>query len=55
MNIPTIITLSILGVVVAIIIAVYVINRKKGKGGCSCGCGGCANRDFCHPTENKEN
>lgn len=52
MNVPTIIGLCVLSLVVAGIIVKAVIDRKNGKGGCSCGCGGCANKSYCHP--NKE-
>ena len=49
MNVPTIIGISLIALVVIAIIVKAVINKKNGKGGCSCGCGGCANREFCHP------
>ncbi|MBQ8028566.1 MAG: FeoB-associated Cys-rich membrane protein [Clostridia bacterium] len=43
----------IVGAVVAIIFVAIVVNeikkRKQGKGGCSCGCSGCALKDSCHP------
>ncbi len=43
----------ILGVIAALFAAVVVcgiVNRKKGKGSCSCGgsCGGCAMSGACH-------
>ncbi len=47
--IPTIIGASILALIVGGIVAKMIINKKNGKGGCSCGCGGCANKEFCHP------
>lgn len=47
--IPTIIGVSVLALIVGGIIAKMIINKKNGKSGCSCGCGGCANREFCHP------
>lgn len=48
----TILSIVVLAVIVAVLTAVVVgwIRRKKnGTGGCSCGCGGCALRDTCHP------
>ncbi len=53
MNIPTIIGLVAIALVVGAIIAKAIINKKNGKSGCSCGCGGCANREFCHPENSK--
>ena len=50
--IPTIIGVSILALIVGGIVAKMIINKKNGKGGCSCGCGGCANKEFCHPKKN---
>ena len=47
--IPTIIGASILALIVGGIVAKMIINKKNGKSGCSCGCGGCANKEFCHP------
>ena len=40
---PTIIGTVVVGTVVVWIIAVQIRNKKKGKGGCSCGgnCGAC--------------
>lgn len=49
MNVPTIIGLSVLAIIVIGIIVKAVIDKKNGKSGCSCGCGGCANKEFCHP------
>ena len=34
---------------VAAIIMGLVRDRKSGKGGCGCGCKGCANAPYCHP------
>lgn len=49
---PTIIISAVIAVLVVAIIAKSIINKKKGKGGCSCGCGGCAMKDMCHKDEN---
>ena len=54
MNLPTIIGLSVVALVVVAIIVKSVIDSKKGKGGCSCGCGGCANKEFCHPNKKEQ-
>ena len=51
---PTIIGASVIGIIVVGIIIKKVIDHKNGKGGCSCGCGGCANKEFCHP-DKKDN
>ena len=52
--IATVIVASIVAAVFIAIIAVSVVNKKKGKGSCSCGCTGCANREFCHPVKAKK-
>lgn len=44
-------TWVVLGVIAAVFAAVVVtgiINKKKGKSSCSCGCSGCAMKDSCH-------
>lgn len=48
---PTIIVASLLGAVVVLIIVCQIMNKKKGKGTCSCGgcCSGCAMSGTCHP------
>ncbi len=52
-NLPTILVgLGVLALFVAII-ARGIYNRKRGKGGCSCGCDQCLGRDLCHPKEEK--
>lgn len=51
--ITTIIGVSVLAILLGIVIAKMIIDKKNGKGGCSCGCGGCANREFCHPEKPK--
>lgn len=48
-NLPTILVgLAVLALFVAVI-ARGISNRKRGKGGCSCGCGDCPGRGLCHP------
>ncbi len=44
-------TWVVLGVIAAVFVAVVItgiINKKKGKTSCSCGCNGCAMKDACH-------
>ncbi len=48
MNIPTFIVLAIVVAVFVGIIAKSIIDKKKGKSSCSCGCSGCAMKDSCH-------
>lgn len=48
MNAPTIIVASIVAVVFVAIIVKAVIDKKKGKSSCACGCSGCAMSDVCH-------
>ena len=43
-----IVTLVLVLIVAAIIIRM-VRDKKTGKGGCGCGCQGCANAPYCHP------
>ena len=54
MNAPTIIALSVVALLVIGIIIKSIINKKNGKSSCSCGCGSCANKDYCHPKESKK-
>ena len=49
--VPTIIGVSVLALVVGGIVAKMIINKKNGKGGCACGCSGCANKSLCHPNK----
>ena len=48
MNAPTIVVLLI--VLAAFVLAVgnEIRKKKKGEGGCSCGCSGCAMKGVCH-------
>lgn len=50
---PTIIISSLIALVVIGIIVNEIIKKKKGKGGCSCGCGGCAMKELCHSEKEK--
>ena len=38
----------VLVLIVAAVIAGMVRDRRSGKGGCGCGCKGCANAPSCH-------
>ncbi|MCI9444878.1 MAG: FeoB-associated Cys-rich membrane protein [Oscillospiraceae bacterium] len=38
----------VLVLIVAAVIAGMVRDRRSGKGGCGCGCKGCANAPYCH-------
>ena len=48
----------LIGAVLLLIVGLIVWrlrkNKKSGKSSCGCGCSGCAMREHCHPTENKE-
>lgn len=48
MNWQTIVVAAIVAAVFVAIVVKGIINKKKGKSSCSCGCGDCANKDFCH-------
>lgn len=48
MDAPTIIALIVVSLVVIGLIAIMIINKKKGKTSCSCGCQSCAFKDSCH-------
>lgn len=54
MNWPTIIIAAIVAAVFLAIVISGIKNKKNGKSSCSCGCGGCAMKDSCHP-ENPKN
>ncbi len=49
MNIPTIIGVVVVSVIFIAIIVAGIINKKKGKTSCSCGCSACGMKDSCHP------
>lgn len=48
MNIPTMVILTIIGVIFLTILVSEIKKKRRGEGSCSCGCSGCANADFCH-------
>ena len=51
-------TWVVLGVIAALFCAVVIagiINKKKGKPSCSCGCSGCAMKDACHKAQVSNN
>ena len=48
MNLPTILVAAVIAVIVLMIVIRDILNRKKGKGSCSCGCSGCSMSDMCH-------
>lgn len=39
----------VLALIVAAVAAGMVRDKKSGRGGCGCGCRGCANAPYCHP------
>ncbi len=49
-------------IVVAVLVAGLLVglaaklirDKKRGKSSCSCGCGGCAMRDKCHPPKKSD-
>lgn len=51
MNIPTLIGALLVAAVFIAIVARSRYNKKRGKGGCSCGgdCGSCPSGGACHP------
>ena len=48
MNVPTLIVLAIVVAVFVGIVAKMIVDKKKGKSSCYCGCSGCAMKDSCH-------
>ena len=44
----------VLVLIVAAVIAGMVRDRRSGKGGCGCGCKGCANAPYCHPQKDAQ-
>lgn len=47
----TIITALILSAIIGLIVFRLVKDKRAGKSSCGCGCGGCAMKDKCHPTD----
>ena len=45
---PDVIVIAVIAAILALIVVRSVINKKKGKRSCSCGCGGCAFKESCH-------
>ena len=54
MNFASYAILAVIIIVCAAVAVKGIINRKNGKGGCSCGCGGCAMADKCHEKKDKD-
>lgn len=48
MNWQTLVVLAIVVAIFAAIVVKGIKNKKEGKSSCSCGCSGCANKDYCH-------
>ena len=48
MDWQTWVVLGIIAAAFAAVVIVGIINKKKGKPSCSCGCSGCAMKDACH-------
>ncbi len=48
MNPPTVIALIIVALIVIGLVVLMIVNKKKGKTSCSCGCSNCAFKDSCH-------
>lgn len=48
-NIGSIVVILVLALVVFAIVRHMVKQKRIGKGGCGCGCEGCANSPYCHP------
>ena len=48
---PSILIALVIAAICAAIIARGIHNKRKGRGGCSCGgsCGGCSCSGLCHP------
>jgi hypothetical protein len=53
-NIGTILIIAALVCIVGLIIARMIINRRRGRSSCGCGCSGCAMRDLCHESKSKK-
>ncbi len=54
MNAPTVIVLLIVISLLALAVFHEVKKRKAGKGGCACGCSGCAMSGVCHAKKTDE-
>jgi len=51
---PTIIIAAIVGAIFVAIVVKEIVNKKKGRSSCSCGCGGCAFKEQCHSKANNK-
>lgn len=47
-NLATIIVSALLVLAMSAVVYKMIKDRKNGKGGCGCGCEGCAMADKCH-------
>lgn len=47
-NLPTILTASVIAVIFAAIVIRGILRRRRGERGCGCGCSGCPNSALCH-------
>lgn len=52
---PTIIGVGILALIVGGVIAVMIIDKKKGKSSCGSNCAHCALAGKCHPKKDNHN
>lgn len=50
---PTIVITSIIAAVFLAIVIKGIVNKRNGKGSCSCGCGNCGMKDVCHGKKDK--
>ena len=53
-HIGDIVVLLVLALLVGALVVRMVKDKKTGKGGCGCGCKGCANAPYCHPQANPD-
>ena len=54
MDFPTIVAISVVGIVIGAIVISLIVAKKKGKNTCSCGCQGCAMAEMCHSKKNEK-
>ena len=50
-HLATILICLVLIVIVALIIRKLILDRKRGKSSCGCGCQDCPGASFCHPAD----
>lgn len=53
-NVGTIVVAAVVACMLAALAVKLIRDKKKGKSGCSCGCGSCALRDKCHASRKTE-